>query len=309
VSARQAGLRALLPAPIIDGEGAVRVRKGHLPFVVAAAAIGGLLLAGGAAESQAPTSIVAQDFAFKTAAGGTAAVTIAPGGSVDFSYPSGGSQHDVVFTGSVQPACTQSAGSSTGAVPPLPHLPASAGWAGRCTFVTPGVYPFVCGQHSSMTGSVTVAAAGTPPSPPAPSPPVAVPPPPRPPPAVPPPPPPPGASSPAASGLRVASTQRGLAVRGSVDVRSAGSRLLARALARRRALIGGSSSVQVLVGRRLRSSAGPGRVAFATPLTHVASRVLRRNGRLTISLRVRVTPPDGGGAAYTATRRVVLRAP
>jgi hypothetical protein len=90
-------------------------------------------------------------------------------------------------------------------------------------------------------------------------------------------------------------------------VRSGGSRLLARALASRKALSGGSSTKQVEIGRQSRKSVGPGSVAFKVALTASARKALRRNGRLAIGLRLTVTPPSG--AAYAATRTVVLRSP
>ena len=41
--------------------------------------------------------------------------------------------------------------------PPLPIVALPAGWAGNCTFNTPGVYTFYCSTHrTEMTGSVTV---------------------------------------------------------------------------------------------------------------------------------------------------------
>ena len=46
-------------------------------------------------------------------------------------------------------------------------------------------------------------------------------------------------------------------------------------------------------------------MTFATPLNAAARRALRRNGRLSISLRLTVTPAQGD--AYTATRTVILR--
>jgi hypothetical protein len=95
-------------------------------------------------------------------------------------------------------------------------------------------------------------------------------------------------------------------VRGTVRVRSADSTLLARAFARRKALFGGRSMLQVSVGRRrLRATADGARLSFSVPLSAVARRALRRNGRLSISLRLSVTPPSG--APYTATRTVILR--
>lgn len=280
----------------------MRLRKRHLPFVVAAGV--GTLLIGGPARSQTPPSarVVASDFVFKSADGGAPDVTIALGGTVGFSYPSGNSQHNVVFTGLQPSSCQVTTGPPSGVVSPLPNSPSGPGWVGQCTFPATGAYPFVCGLHSNMSGSVTVArAGGTPPPPPQP------PPPPPPPPGPPPPPAPParGSTGPAASALRLAKNQRGLAIRGSVRVTKAGSRLLARAYARRKALHGGASRVQLQVGRLSRRPVGAGRVAFTVKLNSVARRALRRSGRLAISLRLTVTPPTG--TAYTATRTVILR--
>jgi plastocyanin len=280
----------------------VRSRKRHLSLLAIAVAGVAALLLSGAAQGQAPptAAIVAADDFFRTGDGGPPSVTIVAGGNVDFSYPSGNSRHNVVFTGAQPSACGVSQGPASSTSAPLPNSPALAPWDGGCTFADPGTYPFVCALHGNMTGSVRVVAAGAvpPPSvpPPAPSPP-------PPPPAVPPA--PPAAVAPAASGLRVASRQRGSTVRGSVRVRSAGSRVLTRAFARRNALYGGRSLHQVQVGRRARSSAPSGRVAFSVALNAAARRALRRNGRLSISLRLTVTPPQG--SAYTATRAVVLR--
>ena len=87
-------------------------------------------------------------------------VTIKPGESVHFDYPSGGKVHNVKFD-SAQPACKQTAGVEFPgmAIPPLPAYAAPPGWAGDCRFDTPGVYRFVCSAHpDEMQGSVTVAA-------------------------------------------------------------------------------------------------------------------------------------------------------
>jgi len=90
-------------------------------------------------------------------------VDIAAGGHVTFSYPTGGSSHNVVFN-SLQPSsCAQTAGVVIFPVaPPLPQNALPAGWAGSCDFATPGTYTFVCGVHPAMTGKVVVAGAGTP---------------------------------------------------------------------------------------------------------------------------------------------------
>ena len=278
----------------------MRLRVYYVSWVLAAG-IGGLLIGAPAHGQGSPAAaIVAVDIAFRTAGGAPAAVTVAPGSAVSFAYPSGNSAHNVVFTGPQPSSCrlVQPPGSSLSAAP-LPATPSAPGWQGDCTFAAEGTYNFVCGLHgSSMTGSVVVGASGgSPPPPPPPPPPDA-------PPAAPP---PVAGTSAAASGLRVRPAQRGSTIGGSVQVTHAGSRLLTRAFARRRALSGGRSRRQGEVGRQLRRSVGPGRVTFSVRLTPAGRRALRRNGRLAISLRLRVTPP--AGAAYTAARAVTLRPP
>jgi plastocyanin len=279
----------------------VRLNRGYLA-VVAAAAVGGVLLAGGPAQSQSTVGIVATDNEFRTFAGGTPTLTIAAGGTVVF-QEDGSNPHNVVFK-TAPASCEQTAGPSSGPVPPLPNQPSNAEWIGTCTFTAPGTYTFYCALHgTAMNGSVTVPGATTPP---APSPPVSPPPPISP---APPPPPPPSTvpTGPAGSGLRVTTPQSSFTLRGSVVVRSAGSRLLARAFAKRRAISGGSSALLMQVGRQQRSSVGPGRVSFSALLSATGRRALRRNGRLAITFRLTVTPPSG--TAYTASRTVILRAP
>jgi plastocyanin len=260
----------------------------QLTLVATGLAVAGALLLGGAAQGQAPAkaAIVAYDNVFRTVDGNEANVTIVAGGHVDFSYPEGASRHNVVFTGLQPSVCGISRPPSSLTKAPLPSTPTGPLWEGGCDFAEAGAYPFVCGLHSNMTGKVTVVAPGT---------------------APPPPPPPPPPLAPAASALRVASVQRGTSVRGSVRVRSAGSRLLARAFARRRALSGGTSNAQVAAGRQLRSSVPATRVSFSVPLSAAGRRALRRNGRLAITLRLTVTPPSGLGPSYTAVRSVILR--
>ncbi len=265
----------------------------HRPAAYAAAAALALLLLAAPAESQAPTlvTIVAADNVFSVDGGGAPNVTIAAGGHVNFTYPSGNSRHNVRFTGAQPTVCGISLG-PTGTAAALPSLPSPPVWEGGCDFQTPGTYAFVCDLHSSMTGSVTVAAGGAspPPDPPPPEPTVTA------------------DLAPAASGLKITARQRGFSVRGSVLVPRTGSRLVARAFARRRALFGGRSVLDVQVARQLRSSVGGvARVTFSATLSPAARRALRRNGRLLISLRLTITPADG--EIYRATRTVILRPP
>jgi PKD repeat protein len=116
-------------------------------------------------------SVITYDFGFRDSTKteddptGTS-VEIAPGGTVSFSYPTGGNSHNVVFgdgdtdTPGAQPSsCTQTAGAVILAAPPLPSFPLPPGWAGTCTFNTAGTYPFYCKAHLSMKGTVVVTAA------------------------------------------------------------------------------------------------------------------------------------------------------
>jgi plastocyanin len=85
--------------------------------------------------------------------------TIAQGGTVTFSYPSGSSRHNVDFGSGPQPSsCTQTAGPNSGAVPPLPHVPTAPGWSGSCTFNNAGTYIFICDLHPNMISTIIVQA-------------------------------------------------------------------------------------------------------------------------------------------------------
>jgi plastocyanin len=269
----------------------------HL-VVAVAAALAGLLLAG-PALSDAPVagSIVASDFAWSSGTGGAPDVAVGVGGAVGFSYPTGSSQHNVVFTGAQPSECQTITGPASGSQAPLPTSPSGPGWSGICRFDSAGTYPFVCGLHPGMTGSVTVA--GTTAGPP--------PPPPPPPPGTPPPPPPSSASSTAAAGSvpRVTAIQHGFTVRGSVVVRTARSRLQTRAHAARAAVSGGHRAGSVAIGSQLRRSVARGRTSFAVKLGAAARRALHRHGRLAVSVTIAVTPPTG--TTYTVTRKVSMR--
>jgi len=292
-------------------------RSRCVPLIVVAG-IGALAL-GSQAESQttAAPSVVASPTAnvWSTSDGGPPDVTITAGGTVSFSYvgTAGTRRHAVNFTAAQPTSCTLTEGTpSTGPEPPMPNPATKDHWAGYCTFATAGTYAFNCSIHDSMTGSVTVVEPVAAPPPPAaapPPPPAVVAPPPPP----PPPPLPPSAVSPsssldrpAASRLTVALRQRGALVRGTVRVRNAGSRLLARALASRGKLVGGASTAELEIGRLARASVGPGTLAFSVRLGARGRQALRRRGRLLIRLRMTIDPPVG--ATYKASRLVILRA-
>src|SRR5262249_50290605 len=75
-------------------------------------------------------------------------VTVNAGDTVAFNYPAGNSTHNVVFN-QAPSTCVQTA-SPAGVnlpAPPLPMFPQRPGWAGYCTFDTPGTYTFYCQVH------------------------------------------------------------------------------------------------------------------------------------------------------------------
>jgi hypothetical protein len=112
---------------------------------------------------------------------------------------------------------------------------------------------------------------------------------------------------PAASRLTTAFHQTGFAIRGTVNVRSAGSRLVARALGTREKVLGGASTRELEIGRASRRTTAPGVVAFKVVLGKQGRRALRRNGRMAIRLRVSVDPASG--PTYKGSRIVILIAP
>jgi plastocyanin len=113
-----------------------------------------------AAATPLPTtgSFTVSDFAF-TAAGGGNTVTIAPGGTVSFSYPSGSNEHNVDFGSGSQPTSCTVGGQSQS--PPIPSTPTAPGWSGTCTFDTAGTYSFHCDRHTFMTGTIIVGSQAT----------------------------------------------------------------------------------------------------------------------------------------------------
>jgi plastocyanin len=263
-----------------------------------AAAVVPTLASGQAAGS---ASFTAVDFAFNSSQGGNSA-SIDAGGTVSFSYPQGGSEHNVDFTGGpATPSCTQSKGTNSGSVPPVPHSPQGPGWAGSCTFSTPGTYTFHCDLHNFMTGTITVNSGGTTTTTTTTSPgtttststtttpaPTST-----------------GGPSPAAAlgSVALASSQTGTSVRGSATVGHAGSTLSVNLLATRAGLARAAAAT-ASAGRLTRHSVGPGRVSFSVALNQKARRALRRHGRLALTVGIRVTPP--AGRAGTTTRHVTL---
>jgi len=137
-----------------------------LPACLAVAAAGLVpALARGEAARSADASVVAYDNGFRDGAQADpndSTVEIAPGGTVSFAYPSGGSSHNVVFDAAQPTSCVQSTGVVITAAPPLPGFAQPPGWSGECTFNSAGTYTFFCNAHPTMTGKVIVGDPATP---------------------------------------------------------------------------------------------------------------------------------------------------
>jgi plastocyanin len=257
-----------------------------------------------------------------------AAATVGENGVVSFSNPTN-VPHGIEWrSGPGTPTCSSGV--------PVGDSPSASGtqWSGTCTFARQGTYTFYCTVHGSeMTGTVDVSADGTTttsmnmspggttttsststtsaspttgegsvtpgslaPAAQAPQSPVLSIPPAR-----------LLLAGSASSAVKVPSNQGGGAVRGSVDVGSAGSggRLEVRLLAVRGSLASAVRTPQVQVGRLVRPSLHGGAVAFTVRLDAKAQRALRAHHRL--ALDVKVVLSTAQGAAVTVTRSVLLR--
>jgi hypothetical protein len=225
-------------------------------------------------------------------------VTIAAGGEVKFA--------DV--------ATTAAAVVWTGAAPACSGVPTSATtkWEGTCKFEQPGTYKFESSTlfndgvtnytkyeivvESASTGTTpttpttttptTTTTAPTTPSEPAHGPPLE------------------GGSK----AVKLAGSQHGTTVRGSIEVSQAGAggRLEVALFATGVSLAKTGHPAPVRVGRLVRSSLQAGSVHFSVPLSAKGKAALRRHGRLTLTVKLTLTPLHG--TAETAIRRVALHA-
>jgi plastocyanin len=270
-----------------------------LAGTAAAYAVCGPAAIGASAPSTAAVTAVDFDWSMPGATDYTD--TIAAGGSVTFSYPAGVSIHNVDFTGGGPTACTQTAGSTVGAVSPLPATPEAPGWSGTCRFDTPGTYLFGCDNHTYMKGTIVVEGRGTtttttsssttatgtstvpgdqtPGS---------------------------GSSTPSGSSssaarprVNVAHRQRGTVLRGTVTTPAGRSQVSVTAY-----LAGHGSRTRI--GSQAKRSKGTGTTTFAVKLDPVGRRKLQRAHHLAVDLRVVVTPA-AGRPVTTKTVAVALR--
>jgi plastocyanin len=194
---------------------------------------------------------------------------ISPGGTVAFKNASGSVEHGVTWTGGPEkPTCSG-----------IPVDTGKTSWSGSCTFAQAGTYTFYCPVHpEEMKGTIAVSASGTTPTPP---------------------PPPPGKSpeSPSAGltlqALRLAKSQRGGTVRGSIDLSQAGGRLRVDLLATRAAVLGQREKGTMRVGHLVRPSLRAGSTSFGVSIASLARKALRLRERLALRVTIAVTTPQG----------------
>jgi plastocyanin len=251
-----------------------------LPIVVLLGTGCALLLAGGSTAAGPTIEAASSGYYFVWR---PASATVGVGGAVSFKNPSASVPHGVTWTGGpAAPGCTG-----------IPVDGEGTNWSGECTFPQAGNYTFICKVHpTEMKGTIVVGSTAPPPGGT----------------------PPPGGSteSPlqgsASQAVKVARNQHGSRVRGSVSLSAAGAggKLDVRLYAKRAALSQGSGGGNAQVGRTVRSALKAGRVSFAVPLKKAGRQALGRLKKLSLSVKIVVTPP--GGAAVTLKRGVVLHA-
>lgn len=283
----------------------MRLRRGLTLGIVALLGAATVVLPA-IASSETPPTISAYSYKYlaeETRYWLPASAKIGEGGTVKFTNPSSEVKHGLEFTGGpATPGCAglpAGAGEKTGAI----------SWQAECSFSAPGTYTFVCTVHPlEMKGTVVVAAAGTtttttttttvPTG------------------TTPMPGPPPSSghteagqllAGAASAAVRVASSQRGHAVRGSLALSqaAAGGTLVAELLARSASLASAGATQPIQVGKLKRVSLRPGQVSFTVPLDTRARRALHRHGRLALRLRIRLS---SGGSTLTELRSVTLHA-
>jgi plastocyanin len=250
------------------------------------------ILAGHSAPARAfdtSGSFTAVDLSWGVTGTGASSVHVDPGSVVTFGYPSGFSAHNADFGANAPSSCTG-----------MPGTPTAAGWSGSCTFNNTGTYTFFCDLHASMTGTVLVGD-------------------------VPDPPPPPsgggggggggsntggdtagggGSTSDPLSGLKLAKTQKGSKVTGSIASVAAGSALSIEITAKPSALKT-SSTKPVRVGRVVKSDLPSGTAKFSIKLSSKALRAIKKKGKLAVTVTIKLTL-QGGSTAKT-TKSVTLK--
>src|SRR5205814_1202012 len=125
---------ARVPIRLGDSPGIAEAVRRRLTLPLAAVLGAGIgVLPAVATGTSTTASFTAVDFGWRANGGTGTSATIAQGGTVTISYPTGSSMHNADFGSGSQPtSCAQTAGANSGSVPPLPHTPTSPGWSGTC---------------------------------------------------------------------------------------------------------------------------------------------------------------------------------
>jgi hypothetical protein len=211
---------------------------------------------------------------------------------VSFANPYSEVPHGLKFTGG--PATPSCAGLPAAAS----EAAGATNWHGECTFATAGTYTFICTVHPlEMKGTITVNPNGTttttitpttPTTTTTPTPPVEP------------------TSGPSLLGSpKIPVSQHGIAVKGSLEISKsgAGDGLEVDVFAKSAALAKAGHSKRVRVGRLLRGSVSPGKLAFSVKLDAKARGALKRHRRLALTVKIVLTPVYG--EPTTLTRAVV----
>ena len=219
---------------------------------------------------------------------------LAQGGTISFEDKDAKAPTDVIWKGA-KPSCT--------GVVEAP--PTKTGWSGTCTFSEPGIYKFeseglfketgpytnidytkyeIVVEGSTTTTGTTGTTTPTTTTPP-----------------------PASSESPLAGSqaVKIAKSQRGRSVKGSIDLSKAASgyRLEVDLLAQSASLAKAKHSTLVRVGRYSRSSLSAGKLSFSVNLNAKARRALRRHHRLALKVEIVLTPASG--KALIITRSIV----
>jgi plastocyanin len=270
----------------------VRLRRRYLPLAAVLGVAAAVLPAVAASETAPSISAYDEPGIYGGHSWMPSTATVGPGGVVKFANPYSEVPHGLKFTGG--PATPNCSGIPAAASEEI----GATNWHGECAFSTPGTYTFICTVHpGEMKGTITVNADGTTTTTPTttttttPTTPIE-----------------PPTVSPLLSSPSIRASQRGSAVKGSLDISKAGAgdRLEIDVFVKSALLAKSGHSTRVQVGRFARGSVSAGKLSFAVKLNARARKALKRHRRLALSVKIALTPFYG--EPMTVTRSVIAHA-